>query len=137
MQSWNPSRFFALVVAEGAPKRNALKSMLEDMRLRQVFETPTAQTCLEFLAKTTESIDLIVYCQGLSNMTAIELRRRLRDRGAGEPLLILIDEPAQENAAAPPREAGIAAYLAAPITPSQLEEKIRIALSQRQSVSSR
>jgi DNA-binding NtrC family response regulator len=128
MQSPDPTRLFALIIAEDAAERAALKTALTGLRFRQVYEAPDALAGLVFLERTVEQIDVIFYLPRPAGVKLTLLLEGLKALAPGCPPLILIDDPIGEPDATLSRQFEIAAFLAKPFSPSLLEAKIQIAL---------
>lgn len=115
-------RVRVLLIDDMPEFRGMLLTMLRRLGVGRVLEASTGAEGLERL--DAEEVDLVVCDWGLPDLSGVEVLRRVRGKAPSLPFLMLTGN-ADLTAVKQAKEAGVSGYLVKPVSPRDLEAKIR------------
>ncbi|MFN4308994.1 MAG: response regulator [Ferrovibrio sp.] len=118
-----PRDLTVMVVDPDRHTRNLLRRLLLDMGLRNLLFAADAAEALDLQAACAGPLDLALTELHLPGVDGLVLAQRLTAMQPDLPVVVLSWD-ATEKTVAQAREAGLAAFLAKPVAPDQLYEKI-------------
>ena len=119
------SKLRILIVDDQPESRLALKSILEDLSVGEVFEADDGRTGALFLKKTGAGIDLILCDWNMPVMSGMEFYHHVRNQGNATPFLMITGR-GDHNSVIEARSMGVNGYIRKPFAPQQIEAKLRI-----------
>ncbi|HEX9701767.1 MAG TPA: response regulator [Rhodospirillales bacterium] len=117
MDKFNLSNLSVLVVDDYAPMRKILMSVLRELGVNRISQSPDGEQALKFL-KNTEP-DVIMLDAIMEPMGGLEFARRVRaGEGGANPFvpIVMISGQAEQRHILAARDAGITEFLAKPIS---------------------
>jgi len=132
MSVWNPTRLGVMVVDDQPAARVMLKKMLKEMGIQQVFEAPNGRDALAFFDSAPEMVDVILCDWNMPAMSGLDFLRQVRSAGIEIPFLMVTGR-ADKDSVIEAKDAGVSAYIAKPFSQMQLEAKLRVLMSKKNS----
>lgn len=114
-----------LIVDDQPESRMALKGILIDLHVAEVFEADDGRTGKLFLKKSGGGIDLILCDWNMPIMSGMEFFRHVRGQGNLAPFLMITGR-GDHNSVMEARSTGVDGYIRKPFSPQQVEAKLRI-----------
>jgi DNA-binding response OmpR family regulator len=111
-----------LVIEDGDYVRDLVSRMLRRAGIRRIVEARSGSDGVAAAAQS--EFDLVICDIGLPDIGGFDVVRTIRARRPSLPCLMLTGRT-DEAAVAEARSVGAAAYLAKPVSPSELERKVR------------
>lgn len=126
--SWNPAKLGVMIVDDQPAARGMLKKILKEMQIEHVFEAANGREAMRFLDNTPDMIDIVICDWNMPTVSGIDLLKQVRSTGSEVPFLMVTGR-ADKESVVEARESGVTGYIAKPYSSTQLEAKMRIALS--------
>ncbi len=123
------SRLKILIVDDQPESRIALKDILEELGVGEVFEADDGRTGALFLKKSGCGIDLILCDWNMPVMSGIEFFHHVRNQENATPFMMITGR-GDHNSVMEARSTGVNGYIRKPFAPQQIEVKLR-ALAER------
>lgn len=123
------SRLKILIVDDQPESRIALKDILEELGVGEVFEADDGRTGALFLKKSGCGIDLILCDWNMPVMSGIEFFHHVRNQENSTPFMMITGR-GDHNSVMEARSTGVNGYIRKPFAPQQIEAKLR-ALAER------
>ncbi|WP_300299751.1 response regulator [Ferrovibrio sp.] len=131
-----PQDLTVMVVDPDRHLRNLLRRLLLDLGVRNILFAADAREALDLQAACGGPLDIVLSDLRLPDMDGLDLLRRMQEAQPGLSAVMLSWE-ATEKIVAQARAANLAAFLAKPVAPEQLHEKIIGALQRDRGFQSR
>lgn len=119
------SNLRVLIVDDQPESRMALKVILDDLGVGDVFEADDGRTGAMFLKKSGCGVDLILCDWNMPVMSGMEFFHYVRNQGNITPFMMITGR-GDHNSVMEARSTGVNGYIRKPFAPQQIEAKLRI-----------
>lgn len=114
-----------LIVDDDQNMRTLIRRMLVRMEIHEIIEADNAQQALEQVGKASSGLDLVICDWTMPGMSGMELFLKVHALRPELPFLMLTGRTDTDSVIAA-KKAGLHAYLAKPVSPAQLQAKVRL-----------
>lgn len=114
-----------LIVEDQPESRMALKNILDELGVREVFEADDGRAGVQFVGESGNGIDLVLCDWNMPVMSGIDFFRHVRGQGNAVPFLMITGR-GDHNSVMEARSTGVNGYIRKPFSPQQIEAKLRI-----------
>ena len=114
-----------LVVEDQPDSRTALKDILLDLGVTQIFEADDGRTGFQFVRKSGNPVDVILCDWNMPVMSGMEFFRSMRGQGDNTPFMMITGR-GDHNSVMEARSTGVDGYIRKPFSPEQIETRLRI-----------
>lgn len=126
------ARLHILVIEDDMHTRNMLGYLLQIIGIKHIHLAENGAEGLNFLDNPDNKIDVVLADWNMPCLNGMELLQQVRNHHHTLPFIIIsgrMDQASIQQA----KEKGVSAYLHKPISPSQLEQKLRYILQLKKS----
>ncbi len=114
-----------LIVEDQPESRMSLKTILDELGVREVFEADDGRTGAQFVGESGNGIDLVLCDWNMPVMSGIDFFRHVREQGNAVPFLMITGR-GDHDSVMEARSTGVNGYIRKPFSPQQIEAKLRI-----------
>lgn len=117
-----------LIVDDQPEMRLMIREILGDAGVTRTFEATNGREAMQFIDADFETVNLIICDWHMPAMTGIDFLRQIRSVFPDMPFLMVTGKPSK-NAVLEAKTAGVNAFISKPFSPSQMEAKLRVLVS--------
>jgi DNA-binding response OmpR family regulator len=114
-----------LIVDDDQNMRALIRRMLGSMRFDEIIEADSAQQALNHVENASAAFNLVICDWTMPGMSGFELFTKVHALRPDLPFLMLTGRTDADSVIAA-KKAGLTAYLAKPVSPAQLQAKVRL-----------